>query len=101
MPRIRLLPDQLTADLRIVCSHCRHEFVRDQAWLQRNSHALSCPKCGRLFAKSYEDSRPQTWCRLTAEGKRRYVRYLAVLEQIVQDSAAKNLPGVTAPAPGT
>ena len=55
MPRIRLLPDQLTADLRIVCSHCRHEFVRDQAWLQRNSHALSCPKCGRLFAKSYEE----------------------------------------------
>ena len=42
------------------------------------------------ISKSYEDSRPQTWCRLTAEGKRRFVRYLSVLEQIVQDSAAKN-----------
>src|ERR1700677_368270 len=42
------------------------------------------------ISKSYEDSRPQTWCRLTAEGKRRLVRHLSVLEQIVEDSAAKN-----------
>ena len=45
------------------------------------------------ITKSYEDSRPQTWCRLTAEGKRRYVRYLSVLEQIVDDSAARNRSG--------
>ncbi len=45
------------------------------------------------ITKSYEDSRPQTWCRLTADGKRRYVRYLSVLEQIVQDSAARNKSG--------
>jgi DNA-binding MarR family transcriptional regulator len=45
------------------------------------------------ISKSYEDSRPQTWCRLTAEGKRRYVRYLSVLEQIVEDSAARNKSG--------
>jgi DNA-binding MarR family transcriptional regulator len=42
------------------------------------------------ITKSYEDSRPQTWCRLTSDGKRRYVRYLSVLEQIVEDSAARN-----------
>ena len=45
------------------------------------------------ITKRYEDSRPQTWCRLTAEGKRRYVRYLSVLEQIVDDSAARNRSG--------
>ena len=45
------------------------------------------------ISKNYEDSRPQTWCRLTAEGKRRYVRYLSVLEQIVEDSAARNNSG--------
>jgi DNA-binding MarR family transcriptional regulator len=50
------------------------------------------------ISKSYEDSRPQTWCRLTAEGKRRYVRYLSVLEQIVHDSAAKNPSAVALPA---
>lgn len=42
------------------------------------------------ISKSYEDSRPQTWCRLTADGKRRYVRYLSVLEQIVEDSVPRN-----------
>jgi DNA-binding MarR family transcriptional regulator len=52
------------------------------------------------ISKSYEDSRPQTWCRLTAEGKRRYVRYLSVLEQIVADSAARNNPG-DAPFPSS
>jgi predicted ArsR family transcriptional regulator len=40
------------------------------------------------MSKSAEDGRPQTWCRLTPDGKRRYVRYLSVLEQIVDDSAA-------------
>jgi predicted ArsR family transcriptional regulator len=42
------------------------------------------------ISKTAEEGRPQTWCRLTSDGKRRYVRYLSVLEQIVDDSAAKN-----------
>lgn len=42
------------------------------------------------LSKSFEESRPQTWCRMTSEGKRRYVRYLTVLEQIVEDSAERN-----------
>ena len=45
------------------------------------------------ITKSYDASRPQTWCRLTAEGKRRYLRYLSVLEQIVDDSAARHKSG--------
>ena len=55
MPRIRPVPDQFTTPLHFVCPHCRHEFDRDQAWLQRNRHSISCPTCGRLVAKSYED----------------------------------------------
>jgi DNA-binding HxlR family transcriptional regulator len=39
-------------------------------------------------AKSFEHNRPQTTCRLTTEGHRRYVEYLAVLEQVVRDAAA-------------
>jgi DNA-binding MarR family transcriptional regulator len=38
-------------------------------------------------AKSFEHNRPQTTVRLTAEGHRRYVDYLAVLEQVVRDAA--------------
>jgi DNA-binding MarR family transcriptional regulator len=38
-------------------------------------------------SKSFEHNRPQTICRLTAEGRKRYVEYLTVLEQVVRDAA--------------
>src|ERR1700748_1296147 len=37
--------------------------------------------------KGYEANRPHTTCRLTAAGRRRFVDYLAVLEQLVRDAA--------------
>src|SRR3982074_1368905 len=37
--------------------------------------------------KGYEHNRPQTICRITAKGRRRFLSYLAVLEQVVQDAA--------------
>ena len=45
--------------------------------------------------KGVEANRPQTLCRITAQGRRRYLDYLAVLEQVVRDaaSAAKVEPG--------
>jgi DNA-binding HxlR family transcriptional regulator len=39
------------------------------------------------IAKSYEANRPHTTCRLTAQGRRRFVEYLAVLERVVRDAA--------------
>jgi DNA-binding MarR family transcriptional regulator len=38
-------------------------------------------------SKDFEKNRPQTLCRLTAEGRRRYIDYLSVLEQVVHDAA--------------
>jgi DNA-binding MarR family transcriptional regulator len=38
--------------------------------------------------KGYDHNRPQTVCRITAEGRRRYLDYLAVLEQVVRDAAS-------------
>ncbi len=51
-------------------------------------------------AKSFEHNRPQTTCRLTTEGHKRYVEYLTVLEQVVRDAAAavKEGRGATAGA---
>lgn len=37
--------------------------------------------------KRFEGNRPQTTCKITAEGRKRYMRYLAVLEQVVRDAA--------------
>ena len=37
--------------------------------------------------KGYERNRPHTSCRLTAEGRERFLDYLSVLEQVVRDAA--------------
>jgi predicted ArsR family transcriptional regulator len=37
--------------------------------------------------KGYEGNRPHTTCRLTRVGRRRFLDYLAVLEQLVRDAA--------------
>ncbi len=37
--------------------------------------------------KGYDRNRPQTFCRVTSSGRRRYLDYLAVLEQVVRDAA--------------
>ncbi|MGY2051173.1 transcriptional regulator [Methylobacterium sp. JK268] len=37
--------------------------------------------------KGYAQNRPQTVCRLTPDGRRRFVEYLGVLEQVVRDAA--------------
>jgi DNA-binding MarR family transcriptional regulator len=55
-----------------------------------------------LVSKTFEDNRSATFCRLTAEGRRRYLGYLAVLEQVVQDAAVarseRSRPGRVRPS---
>ena len=38
--------------------------------------------------KGVQNNRPQTFCRITALGRRRYVEYLAVLQQVLLDAGA-------------
>lgn len=40
------------------------------------------------IVKSFERNRPQTACRITAEGRKRFLKYLDVLERVVRDAAA-------------
>ena len=39
-------------------------------------------------AKAMEQGRPQTVCKVTALGRKRYVEYLAVLEQVILDASS-------------
>ncbi len=39
------------------------------------------------ISKGYKENRPQTICRITPQGRKRYLDYLAVLEQVVLDAA--------------
>jgi DNA-binding HxlR family transcriptional regulator len=53
--------------------------------LARHLQVLETEKLVSI-TKGMEGNRPQTLCRVTALGRRRYVEYLAVLEQVVIDA---------------
>ena len=57
--------------------------------LNRHLQVLDTAKLVTL-SKTTELNRPQTRCRVTALGRRRYIEYLAVLEQVILDGAAVN-----------
>jgi DNA-binding MarR family transcriptional regulator len=39
------------------------------------------------IVKGHDHNRPQTLCRITPAGRKRYLEYLATLEQVVRDAA--------------
>jgi len=49
--------------------------------------------------KSFKDNRPQTWCKLTAAGRKRFAEYVTELERVVSD-AMKQAKQRPAGAPG-
>ena len=42
--------------------------------------------------RGHDRNRPQTICRITASGRKRYLEYLTTLEQVVRDAAAGAKP---------
>jgi DNA-binding MarR family transcriptional regulator len=50
--------------------------------------------------KSYDRNRPQTICRVTAQGRHRYLDYLKVLEQVVRDAATAAKSASKSASPG-
>src|SRR5215467_88274 len=48
--------------------------------------------------KGYDHNRPQTICRITPQGRQRYLDYLAVLEQVVRDAARAAKSGASSGA---
>jgi DNA-binding HxlR family transcriptional regulator len=55
--------------------------------LSRHLHVLQEAQLVAI-AKGFDHNRPQTLCRITARGRKRYLDYLGVLEQVVRDAAA-------------
>lgn len=67
------------ADLKLLCgltdgNLSRHLQVLSEAGLVE-------------ITKNFEGNRPQTTCRLTKAGRKRFLEYLALLEQVVRDAA--------------
>ncbi|MGC2162207.1 MAG: transcriptional regulator [Silvibacterium sp.] len=53
------------------------------------SRHLSVLEKGKMveIQKGHEHNRPQTICRITSPGRKRYVEYLSALEQVIRDAA--------------
>src|SRR3954468_2666882 len=43
--------------------------------------------------KSFQNNRPQTWCRLTASGRKRFNEYVEELERVVSDAVKLSARG--------
>jgi DNA-binding transcriptional ArsR family regulator len=73
-------PKGLTfGDLKQLCSLTDGNLSR---------HLRVLEKTGMIeIAKGHERNRPQTVCRIRASGRKRYLEYLATLEQVVRDAA--------------
>ncbi len=54
--------------------------------LSRHLRVLERGKMVEIM-KGHERNRPQTLCRITASGRKRYLEYLSTLEQVVRDAA--------------
>jgi len=56
------------------------------------SRHLSVLEKGKMveILKGHEGNRPQTICRITPSGRKRYTEYLSTLEQVVRDAAKVN-----------
>jgi len=54
--------------------------------LSRHLSVLEKDKMVEIL-KGHEHNRPLTVCRITAPGRKRYVEYLAALEQVIRDAA--------------
>jgi len=54
--------------------------------LSRHLSVLEKAKMVEIL-KGHDRNRPQTLCRITANGRKRYLEYLSTLEQVVKDAA--------------
>ena len=67
-------------DLRRLCGLTDGNLSRQLAVLQETGLVE--------VTKGFERNRPQTVCRITAEGRTRFLEYLEVLNQVVRQAAA-------------
>jgi hypothetical protein len=73
-------PKGLTfADLKQLCSLTDGNLSRHLRVLEKGKMVE--------IEKGHERNRPQTVCRMTPPGRRRYLEYLSTLEQVVRDAA--------------
>ncbi len=68
------------ADLKTMCA-------LTDGNLSRHLQVLKSAKLIEI-TKDFDNNRPHTYCRISANGRKRYLEYLAVLEQVIRNVVA-------------
>jgi len=63
--------------------------------LSRHLSVLERSKMVEII-RGHDHNRPQTICRITASGRKRYLEYLTTLEQVVRDAVSGAKPEIAA-----
>jgi len=66
-------------ELKAMCSLTDGNLSRHLSILEKDNMVV--------IEKGQDGNRPQTLCRITTNGRQRYLEYLATLEQVVKDAA--------------
>jgi DNA-binding transcriptional ArsR family regulator len=72
------------ADLKVMCA-------LTDGNLSRHLQVLRAAKLIEI-TKDLDHNRPHTFCRITANGRKRYLEYLGVLEQVIRDVVTREKP---------
>lgn len=79
-------PKGLTfSDLKQLCSLTDGNLSRHLRVLEKGNMVE--------IVKGHDRNRPQTICRITAAGRKRYLEYLATLERVIKDAAEVSKTG--------
>ena len=84
--RLGLLSSLIAHPKGLTFSELKHLCGLSDGNLSRHLQVLQDAKLVKI-AKAFEGNRPQTMCSLTRDGRRRFLDYLALLEQLVRDAA--------------
>jgi YD repeat-containing protein len=84
--RLSVLTSLITHSKGLLFGDLKHLCALTDGNLSRHLQVLEGAKLVTI-SKGFEHNRPQTFCRISPEGRRRYIEYLAVLEQVVLDAA--------------
>jgi DNA-binding HxlR family transcriptional regulator len=84
--RLSVLTSLITNPKGLVFNKLKELCSLTDGNLSRHLKVLETEKMVEI-AKGYDHNRPQTICRITPPGRKRYLEYLATLEQVVKDAA--------------
>jgi len=93
--RLSVLTSLITNPKGVVFNDLKQLCSLTDGNLSRHLRVLEAEKMVEI-AKGHARNRPQTICRITPAGRKRYLEYLSTLEQVVKD-AAKGTKVETAP----